>query len=110
MRGSLKQRLRGSWSIILDLGYAIDPDTGQKKRQQRYQTLNGTRKQAEDTLADLLKAVKEGEYIDPSSTTLGQWLTTWIALSTVKDNISPAARLAEGGQGPAPLEESHHGH
>ena len=75
MRGSLKQRSRGSWSIILDLGYAIDPDTGRQKRQQRCQTIHGTRKEAEDKLADLLKAVKDGENIDPSTTTLGQWLT-----------------------------------
>ena len=43
MRGSLKQRSKGSWSIILDLGYETDPDTGQKKRKQRCQTIRGTR-------------------------------------------------------------------
>jgi hypothetical protein len=28
MRGSLKKRYKGSWSIILDLGYETDPATG----------------------------------------------------------------------------------
>jgi len=28
MRGSLVQRYKGSWSIILDLGYQVDPETG----------------------------------------------------------------------------------
>lgn len=84
MRGSLKQRSKGSWSIILDLGYENDPDTGQKKRKQRCQTIHGTRKQAEDKLADLLKEVKDGQYVDASTLTLGAWLREWFAASKSK--------------------------
>jgi len=35
MRGSLIQRYKGSWSIILDLGYQTDPATGLRKRKQQ---------------------------------------------------------------------------
>ena len=28
MRGSIKRRYEGSWSLILDLGYVTDPQTG----------------------------------------------------------------------------------
>jgi integrase len=84
MRGSLKQRSKGSWSIILDLGYHINPDTGLRKRKQRYQTINGTRKEAEDKLADLLKEVKDGQYVDASTLTLGAWLREWFAASKSK--------------------------
>ena len=65
---------KGSWSIILDLGYETDPVTGRQKRKQKWHTFRGTQKQAEDKLADLLKDVKDGEYVDPSTLTLGAWL------------------------------------
>jgi integrase len=87
MRGSIKQRSKGSWSIILDLGYVTDPDTGRPKRRQQRHTVRGTRKEAEDKLSDLLKDVRDGDHIDPSKLTLGQWLTRWIALSTVTESV-----------------------
>ena len=55
MRDSLKQRSKGSWSLILDLGYALDPVTGLPKRRQRWHTFRGMRKDAEAKLTDLLK-------------------------------------------------------
>jgi integrase len=79
MRGSLKQRAKGSWSIILDLGDEINPVTGKKKRKQKWQTFHGTKKQAEDKLADLLKEVKDGTCINPSKLTLADWLREWLA-------------------------------
>lgn len=81
MRGSLTQRSKGSWSIILDLGYETDPATGRQKRKQRWHTVRGTRKQAEDKLADLLKEVKDGDYLDPSELTVLTWLRHWLAVS-----------------------------
>jgi integrase len=81
MRGSLKQRSKGSWSIILDLGYELDAATGTQKRKQKWHTVHGTKKQAEDKLADLLKEVKDGTYIDASELTLGAWLREWLAAS-----------------------------
>jgi hypothetical protein len=35
MRGSITQRSRGSWTLILDLGYVQDPATGKRKRRQQ---------------------------------------------------------------------------
>ena len=32
MRGSIRTRYKGSWNIIIDLGYQPDPQTGQLKR------------------------------------------------------------------------------
>jgi len=81
MRGSLKQRYKGSWSIILDLGYETDPVTGRQTRRQKWHTVRGTRKQAEDKLTDLLKNVKDDEYVDASALTLGAWLREWLAAS-----------------------------
>ncbi|HEY2906887.1 MAG TPA: tyrosine-type recombinase/integrase [Vicinamibacterales bacterium] len=91
MRGSLKQRAKGSWSIILDLGYEADPVTGLRKRKQQWTTFHGTRKKAEDKLTELLETVRTGMYVDPSTLTLGQWLTTWIDL--VQPTIRPASHV-----------------
>src|SRR5215831_7132128 len=87
MRGSLKQRSKGSWSIILDLGYALDPATGRQKRRQKWHTFRGTKKEAEDKLADLLKEVKDGTVIDPSKLTLVDWLREW--LTATKKQFRP---------------------
>lgn len=81
MRGSLKQRYPGSWSIILDLGYEPNPETGKIRRKQKWHTFRGTKKDAEDKLTDLLKAAKDGTYVDATKITLGEWLTEWFKAS-----------------------------
>jgi hypothetical protein len=43
MRGSVRQRYKGSWSLILDLGYEANPTTGKRKRRQTWVTFRGTR-------------------------------------------------------------------
>ena len=45
MRGHIKQRSKGSWSIVLDLGR--DPSTG--KRKQQWVTVRCTKKEAESS-------------------------------------------------------------
>ena len=47
MRGSVKRRYKGSWSLILDLGYQLDPKTGLRKRKQKWVTFRGTKKDAQ---------------------------------------------------------------
>lgn len=84
MRGSLKQRSKGSWSLILDLGYKPHPVTGKLKRKQKWHTFHGTKKEAEGKLGDLLTAAKDGTSIDPSKMTLGEWLREWFAASKKK--------------------------
>jgi integrase len=93
MRGSLKQRYPGSWSIILDLGYEPDPVTGKLRRKQKWHTVRGTRKQAEDRLTDLLKDVKDGTYVDASKITLGEWLREWFAAAKPRFRPSTADRF-----------------
>ena len=55
MRGHIKQRSKGSWTIVLDLGR--DPSTG--KRRQQWVTHRGTRKEAEKKLAELQNQLKD---------------------------------------------------
>jgi integrase len=87
MRGSIKQRYKGTWSLIIDRGYELDPGTGKRKRRQTWITFRGTRKQAETHLTDQLRAANRGEFVEPSKVTLGEWLDLWL-----KERVKPALR------------------
>src|SRR5262245_33277927 len=78
MRGSLVQRYKGSWSVVLDLGYEVDPATGKKKRKQQWITVRGTRRDAEAVLAKHVHDVNRGDFVQPSKRTFGQWLDEWL--------------------------------
>jgi integrase len=79
MRGTLKQRSKGSWTLILDLGYQVDPVTGTSKRKQKWMTIRGTRKEAERKLTKYVHDANHGEFVEPSDLTLGAWLIEWLA-------------------------------
>lgn len=78
MRGSIKRRYKGSWSLILDLGYVTDPATGTAKRRQKWVTFHGTKKQAGDKLTELVRAANHAEFVEASKLTLGAWLDDWL--------------------------------
>ena len=73
MRGTLKQRSRGSWTLTFDTGL----DTTGKRRRQTV-TIRGTKRQAEARLADLVHKVGSGEYSNPSKVTLGGFVEQWL--------------------------------
>ncbi len=77
-RGSLKQRYKGSWSIILDLGYQVDPQTRKRKRKQRWYTVKGTKREAEARLTELLHQADHHTLTEPAKLTFGEWLDTWV--------------------------------
>jgi integrase len=74
MKGHIRQRSKGSWTIWVDLGH--DPETG--KRKQQTLTVRGTKRDAERELRDLLHSLEAGSYVKPSRITLGQWLSNWL--------------------------------
>ena len=78
MRGSLKNRYKGRWSIVLDLGYEVDSETGLRKRRQKWITVRGTKRDAERKLAELVHRADSGIFIEPSKVTVGEWLDTWL--------------------------------
>ena len=78
MRGSLKKRYKGSWSIVLDLGYQLDTETGLRKRKQKWITVRGTKRDAERRLAELVNDTNKGTFVEPSKVTLGEWLVSWL--------------------------------
>ena len=85
MRGHIKQRSKGSWSIVLDLGR--DPSTG--KRKQQWVTVRGTKKEAESKLAELQHQLNTGEFVKSSKLTVREFLTQWF-----QDYVKTNARAA----------------
>jgi integrase len=87
MKGTIVQRYKGTWSLIIDLGYQSDPATGTPKRKQKWITVKGTKRDAQDRLNELLRDVRHAEFVEPSKRTLGQWLTEWLEVA-----VKPAKR------------------
>jgi integrase len=88
MRGSIRRRYEGSWSLILDLGYQTDTATGKKRRRQKWVTFRGKKKDAQNHLTDLLRSANRGEFIEKSKLTFGEWLTDWLDKS-----VKPSKRI-----------------
>jgi integrase len=75
--GHIRRRGRNSWELKFDLG--IDPVTG--KRETRYQSIKGTKKEAQAKLTELLSEQARGVLVDPTKETvtafLDRWCTDW---------------------------------
>ncbi|WP_152048249.1 site-specific integrase [Aureimonas psammosilenae] len=82
MKGHIRERSPGKWAIILDVP---DPETG--KRRRKWHSFAGTKRQAQEECARLVTALKSGGYIEPTKTTLAQFLETW--LEHEKSSVSP---------------------
>lgn len=78
MRGSIKKRYKGSWSVIIDLGHQPDPETGKLKRRQKWYTVRGSKRDAEKKLAEFLHQANRNELVEPTRLTLGAWLDEWL--------------------------------
>ena len=74
MKGHIRQRSKGLWSIVIDMGK--NPKTG--KRQQQWQTVKGTKKDAERILRELLYSLETGSYVKSSKLSVGQFLEEWL--------------------------------
>lgn len=74
MRGSIRQRSKGSWEVCIDVGQ--DPATG--RRQRHFESVKGNKANAQRRLAQLLVNIEEGSYIKPKRITLGEWLGNWL--------------------------------
>ena len=89
MKGHLKQRSKGPWTIWLDIGR--DPETG--KRKQQTLTVRGTKKDAERELRGVLARIEGGGYVKPTKLTLAQFLEEWLR-DYVELNCSPRTRAS----------------
>ena len=63
----------GSWRCKFEIGRGADG-----RRQTRYLTVRGTRKDAEKAMIDALKAASDGTFVDASKLTVGEYLEKWL--------------------------------
>src|SRR5689334_22992621 len=87
MRGCLTKRSKGSWAIVLHLGYVEDPVTHKRKLKQKWITVRGTKQQAQTKLNEMLGGLQKGEFVETTKVTFGEWLTTWL-----KETVAPTRR------------------
>ena len=83
MQGSVRRRSKGSWEVCLDVGTDA---TG--KRIRHFESVKGTKKAAQQRLAELLISIEQGSYVKPKRISLGEWLNEWLN-GYVKTNCSP---------------------
>jgi len=87
MRGHIRKRSKGSWEIVIDLGR----DSTSGKRRQHWETVKGSKREADKRLAELLLNHENGTQTDYRNLTFGAWLEEWFqnhvvsrcALSTI---------------------------
>lgn len=72
MRGHIRKR-GATWAYVIEIGR--HPDTG--RRRQKWRSGFRTRKEAERALAEELGRINRGEYVEPSTQTLEEYLTDW---------------------------------
>src|SRR4051794_6619120 len=82
MKGHLKERSPGRWAIVLDVH---DAATGKRKR--RWHSFEGTKRAAQNECARLITELQGGTYLEPSKTTLAQFLERW--LDHCRAQVSP---------------------
>jgi integrase len=74
MRGTIIRRGKQSWRLKFDAGR--DPLTG--KRDTRYLTVRGTRRNAESELARVLHELETGALVEASRITVAEFLDRWL--------------------------------
>lgn len=72
------------WQITIEL--PKDPITG--KRNRRYKTVEGTKKEAERAMHDYIRELEKGYYVTDSKITITEWIDTWLEVYIVP-NVSP---------------------
>jgi len=74
MRGSIRKRSKTSWEICVDTGR--NPETG--KRLRHFESVKGSKRDAQRRLHELLLSVEHNTYAKPSRMTASQFLEEWL--------------------------------
>ena len=88
MKGSIRQRSKGSWEVCIDTGR--DPTTG--KRLRHFESVRGRKAEAQRQLRELLLNVEQGTYVKSDRLTVAQFLKGWLQDYVA---INTAPRTAE---------------
>lgn len=99
MRGHISKRPRqrtdgrpyDQYVIVYDLPPEIDPETGTKKRRQKWETVPSpnTRKHAERLLAERVSQLHRGEFVELRAITFAEFAERWLA-TYARGHVRPA--------------------
>jgi integrase len=91
MRGNIRRRAQGSWTIQIYAGK--DPATGKKRYVSR--TVRGSKKDAENALAGLIRALETGLDLSASRLTVAAYFSRWLEVSKDRVKARTHQRYAE---------------
>jgi hypothetical protein len=83
MRGHIVKRYKDSYSIKVSTGK--EPTTG--KYTYLWETVKGTKKDAEQRLSEMLHEIDTGTFMKPGKTTVADFLKQWLS-DYAKPNLS----------------------
>jgi integrase len=84
--GRLVEEIKGKkYKIIIEAGK--DPSTGKRRRIVR--RVSGRKPDAEREMANIIRDLEQGTYIEPSSTTLAEYLRYWLE-NYAQTNLAPS--------------------
>ncbi len=87
MRGTITKRPDGKFGVKIDLPPERDPETGERRRKQKWLGTFATRREAEEALACVVGEVAAGTYTPPTKTTLQEFAERWL-----RDYAAPRLR------------------
>lgn len=73
MRGHIRRQGRKSWAVVLDIGF-----DRRGRRRQKWHTVRGTKRDAEQELSRILRELDTGTYVEPTRLTVGEFLEQWL--------------------------------
>jgi integrase len=90
VKGHIRERSPGHWAIVLEMR---DPEGGKRKR--KWQSFTGTKREAQIECARLISDLSGGAYIEPTRTSVREFLDRW--LDHMKGQLTPRSheRYAE---------------
>lgn len=93
MRGNITRRGKSSWRLKYEAG---EPDAS-GRRQTRYVTVRGTKKEAQIELIRLLDEIRAGTSVQPNKLTLVEYLREWLGtdISLAPKTLERYCQLAE---------------
>ncbi len=72
-RGSIRKRGANRWQLTYDAPRGPDG-----RRRQRYETVHGTKKQAQARMTEIEHALNQGQYFESIRLTVAEYLDLWI--------------------------------
>lgn len=92
MKGHIRERGKGNWYAVIDVRDGV---TGKRKRKWHSLPNSKGKRDAQNECAAIIAKLASGEYVEPSKTTVAQFMERW--LDQIQTQVSPRSfeRYAE---------------